>query len=66
MACVNSDKVCWTMIVNMIHTCLKQVGPLIQLYDPGLLQPLQQVYDQEFLTDGVCSEPKIHSNYEVL
>lgn len=50
----------------MRHTCLKQVGPLIQLYDPGLLQPLQQVYDQEFLTDGVCSEPKIHSNYEVL
>lgn len=40
------------------------MGPLKQLHDPGLLQSLQQVYDQGFLTDGVCSEPKIHSNYK--
>lgn len=54
----------WFFLWHEKHTWLKQVGPLIQLCDPGLLQPLPQVYDQELLTDGVCSEPKIHSHYE--
>lgn len=41
------------------------MGPLILLYDPGLLQTPQQVYDQVFLTDGVCSEPKTHNHEEL-